>query len=158
MVPIVVMGVTGCGKSTIGKALGERLGVPYSEADDFHPAANVAKMHGGVPLTDGDRAPWLAAIASSLGTGDLVVSCSALKRVYRDVLRGGNPDAYFVHLVLTPETATARVSGRAGHFMPSTLVASQFAILEPLGEDENGIGVDATLPVEKIVEKVLSRL
>ncbi|GAA2864931.1 gluconokinase [Actinoplanes cyaneus] len=158
MVPIVVMGVTGCGKSTIGKALAERLGVPYSEADDFHPAANVAKMHSGVPLTDGDRAPWLAAIASSLGPGDLVVSCSALKRAYRDVLRAGNPDAYFVHLVLTPETATARVSGRAGHFMPSTLVASQFAILEPLGDDENGIGVDATLAVEKIVEKVLSRL
>lgn len=158
MVPIVVMGVAGCGKSTVGKALGERLGLPYSEADDFHPAANVAKMHAGVPLTDEDRAPWLTAIAATLGGGDLVVSCSALKRAYRDVLRGGNPDAFFVHLVLTPEVATARVSGRAGHFMPGTLVASQFAILEPLGADESGVGVDATLPVDRIVEKAVARL
>ncbi len=158
MAPIVVMGVAGCGKSTVGKALAERLGLPYAEADDFHPAANVAKMHSGVPLTDEDRAPWLAAIASSLGAGDVVVSCSALKRVYRDVLRGGNADVFFVHLVLTPEAATARVSGRAGHFMPSTLVASQFAILEPLQPDENGVGVDAMLPLDKIVEKAISRL
>ncbi|BCJ45635.1 gluconokinase [Actinoplanes ianthinogenes] len=158
MVPIVVMGVAGCGKSTVGKALADRLGVPYKEADAFHPAANVAKMHGGVPLTDEDRAPWLAAIAASLGAGDVVVSCSALKRAYRNVLRGGNPDVFFVHLVLSPETATARVSGRAGHFMPSTLVASQFAILEPLEPDESGVAVDATLPVDKIVEKAISRM
>lgn len=158
MAPIVVMGVAGCGKSTVGRALADRLGLPYAEADDFHPPANVAKMHSGVPLTDEDRAPWLAAIAESIKDGDVVVSCSALKRAYRDVLRGGNPSAFFVHLVLTPEAATARVGGRAGHFMPSTLVASQFAILEPLEADENGVGVDATLPVEQIVDKAISRL
>ncbi|WP_436521613.1 gluconokinase [Actinoplanes sp. HUAS TT8] len=161
MVPIVVMGVAGCGKSTIGQALAVRLGVPYAEADDFHPPANVAKMHGGVPLTDEDRAPWLEAIARKIaeaGDGGLVVSCSALKRVYRDVLRGGNQQAFFVHLVLTPEVATARVSGRSGHFMPGTLVASQFAILEPLAPEESGVGIDATLPVDRIVEKVLARL
>ncbi|GIF07306.1 gluconokinase [Actinoplanes siamensis] len=158
MVPIVVMGVAGCGKSTVGRALADRLGVPYAEADDFHPPANVAKMHSGVPLTDEDRAPWLAAIAASMTDGGLVVSCSALKRAYRDVLRGGNPQAFFVHLVLSPETATARVSGRAGHFMPSTLVASQFAILEPLRPEENGVGIDATLGVDEIVAKVISRM
>ncbi|BCY06834.1 gluconokinase [Actinoplanes sp. L3-i22] len=161
MVPIVVMGVAGCGKSTIGRALAERLGVPYAEADDFHPPANVAKMHSGVPLTDEDRAPWLAAIAGQIaaaGADGLVVSCSALKRGYRDVLRGGNPEAFFAHLVLTPEVAEARVSKRVGHFMPGVLVQSQFAILEPLAAEENGVGVDATLPVETIVEKVLSRL
>ncbi|MFI1987843.1 gluconokinase [Actinoplanes sp. NPDC020271] len=158
MMPIVVMGVAGCGKSTVGKALAARLGLPYAEADDFHPPANVAKMHAGTPLTDGDRAPWLAAIADTMKDGDLVVSCSALKRAYRDVLRGGNPEAFFVHLVLTPEVATARVSGRAGHFMPSTLVASQFAVLEPLAPDENGMGVDATLPLDRIVEKAAGRL
>ncbi|GLW27298.1 gluconokinase [Actinoplanes regularis] len=161
MVPIVVMGVAGCGKSTVGKALADRLEVPYAEADDFHPPSNVSKMHGGEALTDADREPWLAAIAGRIGTAaerGLVVSCSALKRVYRDVLRGGDPGAFFVHLVLTPEVATARVNGRSGHFMPSTLVASQFAVLEPLGVDENGIGVDATLPLDRIVEKVLSRL
>ncbi|WIM98305.1 gluconokinase [Actinoplanes oblitus] len=158
MVPIVVMGVAGCGKSTIGKALAERLGVPYAEADEFHTAANVAKMHSGMPLTDEDRAPWLASIAASIKDGGLVVSCSALKRAYREILRGGHPEAFFVHLVLTPETAAARVSGRPGHFMPTTLVASQFAILEPLGPDENGVGIDATRPVDTIVEKAISRM
>jgi gluconokinase len=161
MVPIVVMGVAGCGKSTVGKALAEHLQVPYGEADDFHPPANVAKMRAGEALTDADRAPWLATIAEWIGTAGeqgRVVSCSALKRAYREVLRAPDPRTFFVHLVLTPETATARVSGRSGHFMPSTLVASQFAILEPLGPDENGIGVDATLPIDQIVEKVTSRM
>ncbi|AEV82845.1 gluconate kinase [Actinoplanes sp. SE50] len=161
MVPIVVMGVAGCGKSTVGAALAARLGVPYGEADDFHPAANVAKMHSGLALTDADRAPWLAAIAARIATAGeqgLVVSCSALKRAYRDVLRGPDPRTFFVHLVLTPEVATARVSARAGHFMPSTLVASQFATLEPLAPDENGLGVDATLPLDKIINRVLGRL
>ncbi|GIF12110.1 gluconokinase [Actinoplanes teichomyceticus] len=161
MVPIVVMGVSGCGKSTIGQALADRLQVPYGEADDFHPAANVTKMQSGVPLTDNDRRPWLAAIAERIGAaGDkgLVVSCSALKRAYRDVLRAPDPRTLFVHLVLTREVATVRVGGRAGHFMPSSLVESQFAVLEPLGPDENGIGVDATLPVDRILAKVLSRL
>jgi gluconokinase len=161
MVPIVVMGVAGCGKSTVGKALADRLGVPYAEADDFHPPANVDKMHRGEPLTDADRKPWLEALAQRIGAAGedgLVVSCSALKRTYRDVLRGGAPQAFFAHLVLTPEVATARVSGRSGHFMPSTLVASQFAILEPLEPDENGAGIDATLPLARIVDKILSHM
>jgi gluconokinase len=161
MVPIVVMGVSGCGKSTVGRALAARLEVPYAEADDFHPPANVAKMRSGVPLNDVDRKPWLESIAERIGTaagGELVISFSALKRAYRDVLRGPAPQIFFVHLVLTPEVALARVSGRSGHFMPGTLVESQFATLEPLEPDESGLGVDATLPIDKIVEKVLSRL
>ncbi|KUL21996.1 gluconokinase [Actinoplanes awajinensis] len=161
MVPIVVMGVSGCGKSTVGKALAERLDVPYGEADAFHPEANVAKMHAGVPLNDDDRKPWLELIAEQIGSAAdsrLVISCSALKRAYRDVLRGPDPSVFFVHLVLTPEVALARVSARSGHFMPGTLVESQFATLEPLEPDENGVAVDATLPVDQIVEKVLSRL
>jgi gluconokinase len=160
-VPVVVTGVSGSGKTTIGGALAERLGVPYAEADSFHPPANVAKMARGEPLDDADREPWLAAIADRLaaaGHTGLVVSCSALRRRYRDRLRQGAPDAWFVHLALDSEAAERRVAARTGHYFGPTLVASQFAALEPLAADEHGCTVDATAPAEAIVAAVLAGL
>lgn len=156
--PIVVMGVAGCGKTTIGQLLADRLAIPYAEADSFHPAANIEKMHRGIPLTDQDRQPWLAAITARMRQDDsLVVSCSALKRHYRQVLRQAAPRTWFLHLVISPQAATARVAGRPGHFMPASLVSSQFADLEPLG-DEAGLAVDATRPPEQIVSAALHAL
>lgn len=146
--PVVVMGVAGSGKTTIGKLLAARLGVPYAEADSFHPPANVEKMRCGIPLTDQDRQPWLAAIADRIHQdGRLVVSCSALKRQYRDVLRQADPRTWFLHLVISPQAAAARVAGRPAHFMPESLMRSQFADLEPL-HGEAGLEVDATRPPE----------
>ncbi|MCW2506334.1 MAG: gluconokinase [Actinomycetia bacterium] len=159
---VVVMGVSGSGKTTIGEALARRLGVPYAEADAFHPAANIAKMSAGHPLDDADREPWLAAIAAWIaerGGAGGVVSCSALKRRYRDVLRAADPEAVkFLHLDVSKETILARVAGRSGHFMPVSLVDSQFEALEPLGPDEPGIVVDAGLPPEKVAEIAIERL
>jgi gluconokinase len=154
---VVVMGVTGSGKSTVGMALAERLGVPFADADDFHSPENVAKMRAGTPLDDNDRLPWLRAIAAWLREQrDAVVTCSALKRAYRDILREGAPDVLFLHLDGDKETVRQRVAGRAGHFMPESLVDSQFAALEPLTADEHGIVVDFARPVEEIVDEVAS--
>jgi gluconokinase len=159
---VVVMGVSGSGKTTVGELLARRLGVPYAEADSFHPAANIAKMSAGHPLDDTDREPWLAAIAAWIaarqGAGG-VVSCSALKRRYREVLRAADPEGvWFLHLDVSRDTILARVAGRSGHFMPVSLVDSQFDALEPLGPDEPGMVVDAGLPPEQIVETVAERL
>lgn len=155
--PIVVMGVCGCGKTTVGRLLAGRLATGYAEADSFHPAGNVRKMHSGIPLTDQDRAPWLAAIADRIAQDPgLVVSCSALKRAYRDTLRQAAPGTWFLHLVLDRQTAAARVAARPAHFMPASLVDSQFADLEPLGPDEPGLAVDATLPPAAIIAAVLN--
>lgn len=155
---VVVMGVSGCGKTTVGKALAGRLGVEYADADDFHPPGNIAKMSAGQPLDDADRAPWLAAIAAWLGlhtaTGG-VASCSALRRRYRDTLRTGAPEAVLLHLAGPPEVVARRVAGRSLHFMPATLVQSQFAALEPLGTDERGVTVSLELAVDEIVERFL---
>jgi gluconokinase len=154
---VVVMGVTGSGKSTVGMALAERLGVPFADADDFHSPENVAKMRAGTPLDDTDRLPWLRSIAAWLREReDAVVTCSALKRAYRDILREGAPDLLFLHLDGDKETVRQRVSGRAGHFMPESLVDSQFAALEPLEADERGIVVDFARPVADIVDEVAS--
>lgn len=159
-VPIIVMGVTGSGKTTVGTLLARHLGASYLEADDFHPAANEAKMHAGVPLTDEDRYPWLAAIAQRI-TSDSgprpVVSCSALKRTYRELLRRAEPRAWFLHLVVDEAAAFARVAARPNHFMPASLVPSQFAALEPL-QEEPGIAVDATRPPHDIVDAVVREL
>ncbi|MPZ82187.1 MAG: AAA family ATPase [Actinophytocola sp.] len=148
------MGVTGSGKSTVGEALARRLNVPYADADDFHSAANVAKMAAGTPLDDADRLPWLLAIGAWLaehaGTG-AVVTCSALRRAYRDTLREKAPDVEFVHLHGDEETVRRRVAGRAGHFMPEALVDSQFAALEPLDADERGAVLDLDAPVDDLV-------
>jgi gluconokinase len=155
---VVVMGVTGSGKSTVGEALAERLGVPYGDADDFHSEANVAKMAAGTPLTDADRLPWLRAIGEWLATHrdtGAVATCSALRRRYRDTLREAAPDVFFVHLHGDRDTARKRVSGRRGHFMPESLVDSQFDTLEELGDDERGIVLDMSLPVGELVEAVV---
>jgi gluconokinase len=156
--PIVVMGVAGCGKTTVGRLLADRLATPYAEADSFHPVGNVKKMTEGIPLTDQDREPWLKSIADRIGRdGRLVVSCSALKRAYRDILRQADSRTWFLHLAIDRETAAARVAGRAAHFMPVSLVDSQFADLEPL-RDEAGLTVDASRRPEEIIPTVLSAL
>src|SRR4051794_10885511 len=127
---VVVMGVSGSGKSTVGAALAQRLGVPFEDGDDLHPAANIAKMSAGVPLDDEDRYPWLEAIGEWLAAhqaGGGVVSSSALKRKYRDQLRRHVPGLEFLHLHGSREVIAARQATRAGHFMPASLLASQFA-------------------------------
>ncbi|WP_459716812.1 gluconokinase [Actinophytocola sp. KF-1] len=154
---VVVMGVTGSGKSTVGTALAERMGVPFADADDFHSPENVAKMRSGVPLTDVDRRPWLLAIGTWLAEHErgAVVTCSALKRAYRDTLREAAPDITFLHLHGDKDTVRKRVAARTGHFMPESLVDSQYADLEPLGADERGVVVDFALPVDVIVDRFL---
>ncbi|MGW2671147.1 gluconokinase [Streptomyces sp. NPDC001272] len=155
---VVVLGVSGAGKSTVGKALAEALGVPFLEGDDVHPGANIAKMAAGRSLDDTDRAPWLGVLrerirqSSRAGRG-LVVSCSALKRAYRDELLGAAPNVWFLYLALDRETARARVSRRPGHFMPALLVDSQFEALDPLEPDEPGATVDATADLEDTVAR-----
>lgn len=158
---VVVMGVSGSGKSTVGGLLAERLGVPYAEADDFHPAANIAKMSAGHPLDDADRAPWLDAIAQWIaGRGDRggVVSCSALRRRYRDRLRAGTTPVFFVHLDGSPELIAARLAARMQHFMPSGLLDSQFAALEPLAPDEAGAVVTIDGGPQQITERALAAI
>ena len=163
MTSIVVMGVSGCGKSTIAALLAERLGYEYVDADWLHPKANVEKMQRGIPLDDEDRWPWLRAIAARMqelrrsGRG-CVVACSALKRAYRDVLRDGHADVRFVHLAGPAEAIAPRLTGRDGHFMPATLLASQFAALEPPQPDERAIAVSVTLAPGEIVEAVVTSL
>ncbi|MEV4615888.1 gluconokinase [Kitasatospora sp. NPDC049258] len=142
------MGVSGSGKSTTGRLLAERRGVPFVEGDTLHPAANIARMTAGHPLDDADREPWLRMLADRIrdatrtGQG-AVLSCSALKRSYRDRLRAAGPGVWFLHLSLDRESARRRVAHRTGHFMPAALLDSQFDVLEPLGPDEPGLTVDA---------------
>jgi gluconokinase len=158
MTLVVVMGVTGSGKSTVGTVLAERMGVPFGDADDFHSPENVAKMRGGVPLDDTDRRPWLQAIGVWLAEhrdSGAVVTCSALRRAYRDILREGAPDVTFLHLDGDMETVRKRVSARPGHFMPESLVQSQFDALEPLQPDEQGVVIPFDLPVDVIVQRFL---
>jgi gluconokinase len=153
-VVIVVMGVSGSGKTTVGQALAARLGVKYAEADEFHPPANIAKMSAGQPLTDDDRWPWLQAIAEWIGEHEdpgAVVTCSALKRPYRDLLRSGGP-VFFVHLDGTKELIAARLAQRKGHFMPPALLDSQLADLEPLHPDEPGVVLNIEASPEALAE------
>ncbi|MET8763756.1 gluconokinase [Lentzea sp. NPDC004782] len=155
---IAVMGVSGSGKTTVGAALARRLRVPFADADDFHPQANIDKMAAGVPLGDADRTPWLAAVGAWLATHaatGAVISCSALKRDYRDTLRAAAPATRFLHLTGDQDVVRRRVAGRPGHFMPVSLVATQFAALEPLEPGENGIALDLDQPVDRIVEAYL---
>lgn len=153
---LVVMGVSGSGKSTVGAALAQRLGVPFEDADDLHPPANIAKMSAGIPLDDDDRHPWLETIGAWLAARDGhggVVSCSALKRAYRDQLRAHAARAVFVHLHGTREVIARRQASRPGHFMPASLLDSQFDTLEPLGEDEAGVVIDVDQTVDLIVQQ-----
>jgi gluconokinase len=158
---VVVMGVAGTGKTTIGPLLAARLGVPYAEGDDFHPQANIAKMAAGVPLDDADRWPWLDAIGAwaheRAGRGG-VVSCSALKRSYRDRLRAAAPGVVFVHLTGDRALIEDRMSHRQGHFMPTALLDSQFATLQPLQADEAGVAVDVGGGPEEITERAVTAL
>jgi carbohydrate kinase (thermoresistant glucokinase family) len=159
---IVVMGVSGCGKSTVGRVLAERLGWVFQEGDDLHPATNVAKMRAGVPLTDEDRRPWLDCVAAwiegRLAAGESgVVACSALKRSYRErLVRVGG--VVLVRLAVDRRTLEERLAGRRGHYMPSALLASQLETLEEAGADEGVIRVDAVRPAGEIVTALLEGL
>ncbi|OBK73575.1 gluconokinase [Mycobacterium sp. 1274761.0] len=156
--PIVVMGVSGSGKSTVGAALAQRTRVPFADADDFHPLANIQKMTAGHPLNDDDRYPWLEAIGEWIAArceSGCVMSCSALKRKYRDQLRRRCPDLVFLYLAGSPEVIGRRQASRPGHFMPASLLASQFDTLEPLEADERGVTVDVDQNIDAIVENYL---
>ena len=150
---IVVMGVAGCGKSTVGAALAERLGAEFIDGDALHPRANIDKMAAGTPLNDEDRAPWLAEIGRRFSSSDapLVIACSALKRAYRDIIRNGDPTVVFVHLHGSRELLHERMNSRPGHFMPASLLDSQLATLEPLDDVESGLTLDVAQPGERIV-------
>jgi gluconokinase len=159
-IQLVVMGVTGCGKSTVASLIASRTGWALAEGDDFHPVASVAQMAAGYPLDDRLRAPWLAAIASWLGQRaargeSAVVSCSALRRPYRDVLRRAGPGVRMVHLAGPYELVAQRLATRRGHFMSPKLLDSQYAALELLGPDEPGITLDLALPPTDLAEAVL---
>ena len=153
--PLVVMGVSGSGKSTVGAALSQRLRVPFADADDFHPPANIAKMTAGHALDDHDRHPWLEAIGTWLAEHPEggVMSCSALKRKYRDQLRHHAHGTVFLLLDGTPEVIRKRQASRPGHFMPASLLSSQFSTLERLAPDEHGVTIDVDQSVDAVVEE-----
>jgi gluconokinase len=160
---IVVMGVSGSGKSTVAEGLVDRLGWEFAEGDDFHPPANVAKMRSGQALDDDDRRPWLGVLADWIGererTGrSVVVTCSALKRSYRDLLRNGHPSVWFAHVTVDPDVLRERVAGRTGHYMPVSLVESQLATLEPLQGDEPGAAISGAGAPEVVVDELLDVL
>ncbi len=155
--PVVVMGVSGTGKTTIARALAEAINLPFVEGDDLHPDANIAKMAAGIPLTDLDRAPWLDRIAVEL-VRPVVVTCSALKRSYRDRLRVAAPDLVLVYLHGSPQLLASRMAQRDGHFMPTSLLQSQLATLEEPASDEDAIAVDVARRPDEIVAHVIDRL
>lgn len=156
---VVVMGVSGCGKSTVGRALAGRLGVPFIEGDELHPAENVARMRAGIPLTDADRAGWLEEVAGALAAQPAaVVSCSALKRAYRDRLRRAAPALRLVHLQGAPETLQARLAARVDHYMPASLLQSQLDALEPPADDEGAIRLDIGAHPQAIVDAAFDAL
>lgn len=160
---IVVMGPSGSGKTTTATLLARRLGWPFAEGDEFHPASNIDKMRRGIPLDDDDRAPWLIAIrdwiTGEAGKGqDIVIACSALKRSYRDLLRGARADVRFVELMADPQSVAARLHSRRGHYMPASLLASQYQALEHLREDEAGIQVTTDESPATVVERALAGL
>ena len=160
---LVLMGVAGCGKTTAAINLHNALGRPVAEADDFHPEANIAKMSRGAPLTDEDRRPWLESLRvwmseqADRGTRT-IVTCSALKRSYRDLLAGAHGRVFFIHLVADEAALHERMERREGHFMPPTLLPSQFADLEPLADDEDGVTVISRPTPEQTLEAILAAL
>jgi len=156
--PVVVMGVSGSGKSTVGAALADALGLRFVDGDSLHPAANVAKMAAGIPLDDADRAPWLDAIGQVLAAGPVVVACSALKRQYRDRLRAAAPTLRLVFLDGSRTLLASRMAARPGHFMPTSLLDSQLATLEVPGPDEHALTVDVATPVARLVSTLLVSL
>lgn len=160
---VVIMGVAGSGKTTIGALVAHEAGVPFLDADSLHPLENVRKMAAGTPLEDDDRWPWLDVAGARLreagetGTG-LVLACSALKRRYRDRIRGQAPATVFVHLVGGVDVLSSRLEGRSEHFMPASLLQSQLETLEPLAKDETGCAVDIDQPVEDVVAEAAAAL
>ena len=160
---LVLMGVAGCGKTTAAINLHNALGRPVAEADDFHPEANIAKMSRGAPLTDEDRRPWLESLRAWMseqadrGTRT-IVTCSALKRSYRDLLAGAHGRVFFIHLVADEAALHERMGRREGHFMPPALLPSQFADLEPLADDEDGVTVISRPTPEQTLEAILAAL
>jgi gluconokinase len=156
---IVIMGVSGCGKSSVGEGLSTRLGIPYRDGDDLHPAANVEKMRVGIPLTDDDRWPWLDRVAKTLAQeAPVILGCSALRHAYRDRLRAGAGGAVqFVHLSGSRDLIARRMAARTGHYMPPSLVDSQFAALEPPGPDE-ALTLDIDQPLPALIESIATYL
>ncbi len=154
---IVIMGVSGCGKSSVGAALGNRLGILYRDGDDLHPAANVEKMRAGIPLTDTDRWPWLDQVAQVLKDGaPVIVGCSALRRAYRDRIRqGAGGPVRFVHLAGSRDLIATRMAARTGHYMPATLLDSQFATLEAPGPEE-ALKLDVAETLSTVVDAILT--
>jgi gluconokinase len=157
---VVVMGVSGCGKSEVGQRLARALHLPLIEGDAFHPPANIEKMKSGVPLDDDDRAGWLDVLAREMSARPqgAVLTCSALKRSYRDRLRATCAGLRFVHLALPEADAQRRVASRPGHFYPPALVASQFAALEDPAGEPGVVTVDARLPVDEVAQRALEAL
>lgn len=160
---LVVMGVSGSGKSTIAQGLAERLGWRFEDGDKFHPASNVAKMSAGHPLTDEDRRPWLQAIANEIDRvvkigGHPIIACSALKRAYRDILVDGRNDVRLVFLEGTPELIARRLAERKGHFMPPELLTSQFNTLEPPAPGEHAVTESIDAPVDTIIADIIGKL
>jgi gluconokinase len=160
---LVVMGVSGSGKSTIGERLADRLAVPFAEGDDFHSDASRATMAAGIPLTDDDRGPWLRSLrdwmTAQAGRGrGTVVACSALRRAYRDVLRDADGWVVPVHVAVRPPLLSARMHQRVGHYMPTSLLGTQLAALEPLETDELGVTVDAEHEADHVVSAIIDAL
>lgn len=162
---IVIMGVSGVGKTSVALGVAAHLGGVYVEADDYHPKANIEAMRAGIPLTDEMRHPWLEALSEGMAVTQatqagraVVVACSALKKRYRDIIRGRLPEAFFVHLHGDRDKIAARMSARSDHYMPTTLLDSQFAILEPLDEEETGCTVEVSGGKAETIETVLRLL
>jgi gluconokinase len=162
-ISVVLMGVTGSGKSTVLPHLVERMHAAAAEGDSFHSVANVEKMRSGVPLDDDDRWPWLRSIGAWIGDRerdavDAVVTCSALRRRYRDALRAGHPSVRFVHLLVSSAALEERLAARSGHYMPASLLESQLETLEQLTPDEPGFEIDADRPPDLLAEEIARRL
>jgi gluconokinase len=163
MTTLVVMGVSGSGKTTVAEGIARRLGWVFAEGDDFHPAANVEKMRAGHPLTDDDRRPWLRTLSDWIDVRetageDAVLTCSALKRAYRDVLAAGHPSVRFVHITASADTIRHRLEDRRGHYMPASLLDSQLATLESLQPDEPGLTLPGDGEPDEVIGALVARL
>lgn len=159
----VVMGVSGSGKSTLARSLADELGADFIEGDALHPPANIARMATGVPLTDADRFDWLRSLAAELQRAredgrSVVLACSALKRIYRDLLRAADPELLFLHLDGATELLESRMRARSGHYMPVSLLQSQLDTLEPPGADERAVRLDAAQPLPALIAAALRGL
>jgi gluconokinase len=162
-ITVVVMGVSGSGKTTVAHCMDDVLGWPFAEGDDFHPPANVEKMSSGTPLTDEDRGPWLEAVARWIGEQEAagrsaIVTCSALKRAYREVLHRDNPSVWFVHVSSSRDALQHRLADRSGHYMPASLLASQLETLEPLEADEPGLTISGEGSPDEVAARALDAL